>query len=230
MDMITDGLLAEFSKEFQIEALQEDKRFEYLCGFIVVKRHYSETFDPKDVVLGAGGDLGIDAVGIIVNGILITDKDQLEDMLDGNPDYLDVTFIFVQADRGPNFDAAKLGSFGYGVGQFFDPKTKEPRNARIMEFVEIMRAIYARSSKFKRGNPACLLYYVTTGKVVGDASLAARSEKVKEELASLEYFSDVEVTLIGAADILKLYTFSKNAISREFAFPSRQDIPEIFRV
>jgi hypothetical protein len=227
MDMITDGLLAEFSKEFQIEALQEDKRFEYLCGFIVVKRHYSETFDPKDVVLGAGGDLGIDAVGIIVNGILITDKDQLEDMLDGNPDYLDVTFIFVQADRGPNFDAAKLGSFGYGVGQFFDPKTKEPRNARIMEFVEIMRAIYARSSKFKRGNPACLLYYVTTGKVVGDASLAARSEKVKEELASLEYFSDVEVTLIGAADILKLYTFSKNAISREFAFPSRQDIPEI---
>jgi hypothetical protein len=46
MDMITEGLLAEFSKEFQIEALQEDKRFEHLCGFIVVKRHYSETFDP----------------------------------------------------------------------------------------------------------------------------------------------------------------------------------------
>ena len=227
MDMITEGLLAEFSKEFQIEALQEDKRFEHLCGFIVVKRHYSETFDPKEIVVGAGGDLGIDAIGIIVNGILVTDKDQLEDMLDNNPDYLDVAFIFVQADRGSNFEAAKLGSFGYGVGEFFDPNTKEPRNARIMEFVEIMRAIYARSSKFKRGNPACLLYYVTTGKVVGDASLAARSAKVREELASSEYFSEVGVNLIGAADILKLYTFSKNSISREFVFSSRQDIPEI---
>lgn len=227
MDMITEGLLAEFSKEFQIEALQDDKRFEHLCGFIIVKRHYSETFDPKEVVVGSGGDLGIDAIGIIVNGILITEKDQVEDLLDGNPDYLDVTFIFVQADRGSNFEAAKLGSFGYGVGEFFDPDTKEPRSARIIEFVEVMRAIYARSSKFKRGNPACLLYYVTTGKVVGDASLAARAEKVKEELASLEYFSQVEVTLIGAADILKLYTFSKNSISREFVFSSRQDIPEI---
>jgi hypothetical protein len=119
MDMITEGLLAEFSKEFQIEALQEDKRFEHLCGFIVVKRHYSETFDPKEIVVGAGGDLGIDAIGIVVNGILVTDKDQLEDMLGDNPDYLDVVFIFVQADRGSNFEAAKLGSFGYGVGEFF---------------------------------------------------------------------------------------------------------------
>ncbi len=227
MDMITEGLLAEFSKEFQVEALQEDKRFEHLCGFIVVKRHYSETFDPKEIVVGAGGDLGIDAIGIVVNGILVTDKDQLEDMLGDNPDYLDVVFIFVQADRGSNFEAAKLGSFGYGVGEFFDPSTKEPRNARIMDFVEIMRAIYARSSKFKRGNPACLLYYVTTGKVIGDASLTARSTKVTEELTSLEYFSEVAVNLIGAADILKLYTFSKNSISREFVFSSRQDIPEI---
>jgi hypothetical protein len=30
-------------------------------------------------------------------------------MLDNNPDYLDVAFIFVQADRGSNFEAAKLG-------------------------------------------------------------------------------------------------------------------------
>ena len=117
-----------------------------------------------------------------MNGILVTDKDQLDDMLDNNPDYLDVVFIFVQADRGSNFETAKLGSFGYGVSEFFDPNTKEPRNARIMEFVEIMRAIYARSSKFKRGNPTCLLYYVTTGKVVGDASLAARSRKWRASL------------------------------------------------
>ncbi len=41
-------------------------RLERLCGFIVVKLHYSETFDPKEVVLGAGGDLGIDAIGILV--------------------------------------------------------------------------------------------------------------------------------------------------------------------
>ncbi|UPK03064.1 hypothetical protein [Bradyrhizobium sp. 170] len=55
MDMITAGLLAEFTKEFQIENLSEDKRFEHFAGFVVLKRHYSETFDPGNIVAGAGG-------------------------------------------------------------------------------------------------------------------------------------------------------------------------------
>jgi hypothetical protein len=227
MDMITEGLLAEFTKEFQIDSLPEDKRFENFAGFVILKRHYSETFDPGEIVVGEGGDLTIDAIGIIVNGILINDKDALGELFDSNPDYLDVTFVFVQAERSSNFDGAKLGSFGYGVGEFFNPKTKEPRNARVREYVELMRRIYNKSSKFKRGNPSCLLYYVTTGKVLGDASLGNRIDKIKEELGALEYFKEVDVTLIGAADVLKLYNFSKNSISREFIFSSRQDIPEI---
>jgi hypothetical protein len=77
MDMITEGLLAEFTKEFQIDILAEDKRFENFAGFVVLKRHYSETFDPGEIVVGEGGDLTIDAVGIIVNGILVSDKDSL---------------------------------------------------------------------------------------------------------------------------------------------------------
>src|SRR5262249_41640212 len=138
-----------------------------------------------------------------------------------------VTFVFIQAERSSSFDGAKLGSFGYGVSEFFNPETKEPRNQRILEAVELMRRIYNKSSKFKRGNPSCLLYYVTTGKVTGDASLGNRLQKIKEELSELEYFKEVEVTMIGASDILKLYNFSKNSISREFSFGSRQDIPEI---
>jgi hypothetical protein len=227
MDMITEGLLAEFTKEFQIGSLPEDKQFEHFAGFVVLKRHYSETFDPGEIVVGDGGDLAIDAIGIVVNGILVTDTDSLDEIFESNPDYLDVTFVFVQAKRSSSFDGAQLGSFGYGVSEFFNPQTKEPRNARLLEFVEMMRRVYSKSAKFKRGNPSCLLYYVTTGKVTGDASLGNRVEKIKEELSGLEYFKEVEVTLIGASDILKLYNFSKNSISREFAFASRQDIPEI---
>lgn len=227
MDMITSGLLAEFTKEFQIEKLPEDKRFEHFAGFVVLKRHYSETFDPGDIVTGSGGDLTIDAVGIVVNGILINDEDALDELFDTNPDYLDVAFVFVQAERSSSFDGAKLGSFGYGVSEFFDPNTKEPRNERILEAANVMQRIYGSSGKFKRGNPACRLYYVTTGKVQGDASLGNRIDKVKDDLESLEYFNDVEVTLIGASELRKLYNLSRNSISREFNFPSRQDIPEI---
>jgi hypothetical protein len=57
MDMITEGLLAEFTKEFQIEGLPEDKRFEHFTGYVILKRHYSETFDPSEIVVGEGGTL-----------------------------------------------------------------------------------------------------------------------------------------------------------------------------
>ncbi len=133
MDMITEGLLAEFTKEFQISNLSEDKRFEHFAGFIILKRHYSETFDPGDIVVGDGGDLAVDALGIVVNGILINDTDRLEELFDNNPDYLDVTFVFVQAKRSSSFDGAQLGSFGYGVSEFFNTQTREPRTVTFTD-------------------------------------------------------------------------------------------------
>ena len=61
MDLNTTNLLAEFSKEFEVEDLPEDDRFELLASYITAKRHYTETFSPSDVVIG--NDIqGIDAV------------------------------------------------------------------------------------------------------------------------------------------------------------------------
>ena len=227
MDMITTSLLKEFSAEFEIETLAEDERFEHFTSYVAVRQHYSEPFEPGDIVCGAGGDLGIDAVAAIVNGVLITDVEEFQEFLSGNPDYLDVTFIFVQAERSPNFDAAKLGNFGYGVCEFFNPKTLEATNDRIKAAIKLMTEIYSKSGKFKRANPICRLYYATTGKWPGDGALEARRQKVKKELESLEYFSEVEVYPIGATDLQKYYNQTKNSISREFIFADRQDVPEI---
>jgi hypothetical protein len=124
MDLITTSLLTEFSKEYSIESLPEDQRFEIFAAYICVRRHYSETFDPGDIVCGHGGDLGIDAIAIIVNGVLITDVDTLEELINSGADYLDVMFVFVQAERSPSFDASKLGNFAYGAEEFFNPNTK----------------------------------------------------------------------------------------------------------
>jgi len=158
--------------------LPEEVQFEHFAAFITVRRHYSETFDPGDIIVGAGGDLGIDAIAIIVNGVLVTDIDSFEELLEGGVDYLDVMFIFVQAKRSPSFEANAIGNFAYGVQGFFNLEPKQPRNERVTNAA----AIYTRSSKFKRGNPVCRLYYVTTGRWIGDAGLEARRKK-KEQAA-----------------------------------------------
>ena len=223
MDRVTESLLTEFSSERGISHLDEAKRFEHFVSFITVGGHYSESFDTDDISVGAA--TGIDSIAIIVNGSLITDVESLEE-LDSAAD-LDVVFVFVQADRGAGFDAAKLGNFGFATLDFFKEQPTLPRNDKVASAAEIMSAVYKRSSKFKRGNPVCRLYFGTTGKWTGDQTLEARRQGVISDLQATNLFREVTFTPLGADGIQKLYRQTKNAISREFLFENRVVVPEI---
>lgn len=226
MDRITQSLLAEFSKEHDIESLKEDARFEHFAAYLAVRRYHSETFDSDDIVVGSGGDTGIDAIAIIVNGSLITDFDLFKTQAE-KAGSLDVTFIFVQAERSSSFEAAKIGNFSFGVMDFFKDVHVLPRNKAVKEAAEIMSAVYSQAQKFKHGNPICRLFYITTGRWQGDANLETRRSQTETDLKATNLFRDVEFQCIGADGIQKLYSLTKNAISREFTFTNRTVVPEI---
>lgn len=226
MDKVTEGFLSEFSSQFGIETLPEPDRFEHFAAWLTVRRHYSDsTFEPADLVTGSGSDTGIDAIAIIVNNNLVTDVDTVEDLLALNG-YLDVTFVFVQADRSPHFDSAKIGKFGFGVKDFFG-EGKLPRNDAIKNFAEIMDALYEKSGKFRPKNPACHLYYVTTGSWNAEQDLVVRAQAEKSDLMKTELFSDVQLHPIGASQIHRLYRQAKNSISRDFVFDKKVVVPEV---
>ncbi len=166
MDRITKSLLDEFSAESGIGGLPEDRRFEHFSAFLAVSRQVGETFDTEEVVIGSGGDTGIDAIAILVNGVLVSDPELVAELTETN-NLLDATFVFVQAERSASFETAKIGQFGFGVRDFFNEKPTLPRNERVAALAEVMSAVFERSSKFKRGNPSCKLLYVTTGKWLG---------------------------------------------------------------
>jgi hypothetical protein len=226
MDRITKSLLDEFSRDYGLNSLSEDDRFEHLASYVTVHRQYSETFDTSEIVLGEKGGMGIDAIAIIINGGLVTDVDSFNELAD-DAGYLDVTFIFVQADRGAAFDAAKIGNFGFAVLDFFKDTPTLPRSKEIKEAAKLMAAIYDKSSKFKRGNPACRLYYATTGKWTEDQALEARRANVVSDLTGLRVFREVSFTPVGADMLQILYNETKNSIHREFLFPNRTPIPEV---
>lgn len=226
MDRITKSLLDEFSSEAGLTALPEDTRFEHFAAFLTVSKHLGDTFDTNDTATGSGGDIGIDAIAIIVNGALVTDAELVEELAETNG-HIDATFVFVQAERSTNFETAKIGQFGFGVGDFFKDHPALPRNDEVKSAGEVMAAIYARSSKFKRGNPVCRLYYVTAGRWVGDKNLEARRRTVIEDLGQQGIFREVEFEPIGADTIQKLYNQSKNAVARDFTFAERTVVPEI---
>ena len=112
MDRITASLLSEFSRDHGLESLSEDKQFEHFTSYLAVSRHHGETFDSADIVTGAGNDSGIDGLAIIVNGSLIDEPQEINDLLAHNG-YLDVSFIFVQAERSSSFETAKIGQLEF---------------------------------------------------------------------------------------------------------------------
>jgi AIPR protein len=224
MNKIVAAILQEFSKSNGIEALDEPDRFEYLTAYLTIRRHFSRALDLKDVVLGKGGDTGLDAIAIIVNGALMTDVDQVQEMLDQNG-YLEATFIFVQAERSSSFDGAKIGTIGNGVEDFFRDVPQMTRNDDVQEAAEIKAAIYERAPSFRR-LPACHIYYVTTGQWTDDADLVARKKIEVAKLAVPGMF-DVSFVAYGADDIMRLHTSAKNAVVRTFTWDQKVKIPSI---
>lgn len=226
MDLITKSLLTEFIDEQGLASLAEDKQFEHFASFLTVGRLLSESFDTSDIVIGSGGDTGIDAIAIIVNGSLVDDDAAVEEFVERNG-YLDVSFIFVQAERSSSFETKKIGQFSYGVLDFFKDKPSLPRSKEITKLGRIMSAIYKQSSKFKRGNPTCRLYYVTTGVWTGDAALDARRRAAVDDLTALRIFRSVEFIPVDAEGIQRLNRESRNSVSREFDFALKAVVPNI---
>jgi hypothetical protein len=216
MDQITENLLANLSSEYELTHLNESKQFENFVAHLIVGREQSETFDPKEIVVGdgkdtkGGGDTGIDAIAIIINHDLIVDLDEFQE-LDSEAKSLDVQFIFIQAETSSGFDGAKILTFGQGVTDFFRQVPQLKQNDKVEAFSEIKRAILKKVTKFKYGNPTCKLFYVTTGKVIEDQILEARMAIVKTDLEALGLFREIDFTRIGGEGISRMYQRSKNA-------------------
>ncbi len=226
MDRITKSLLDEFILENGIQALSEETAFEHFAGSLATQGYYADSISSEDISVGAGGDCGIDCIAVLVNGSLVTEPEEVQDLAETNS-YLDVAFVFTQAERTGAFETAKIGQFAFGVRDFFSEKPQLVQNDRIKHYGRIAREIFARSKFFKKGNPQCLMYYVTTGKWTNDANLVNRTEGARKDVDDLGLFRKTSFECVGAEWLQRLSREVQNAISTEIVFSERTVIPEM---
>lgn len=226
MDQITKSLLDEFKANQSLHSMKDSDAFERLGSFCVMSREFGESFNIEDVSMGGGNDIAIDGLAMIVNGSLVTTTDEITDLADTNK-FLDVGFIFVQCKTSSSFSSADVGSFCFGVEDFFSAKPKLPQNPEIKEALKLKNAIYLRGALFTRGKPSCRLHYITTGKWQDDANIQARIDVGKKALEDTGLFSTVSITPMDADGLFKAYQATKNQVSREFKFESKTLLPAI---
>ncbi len=226
MDRITRRLLDEFRDTQELGQLDESAQFERLAIFCIGSKEYGDDFDVESLCVGGGQDLGLDGIAILVNGSLVTNPEEVDDLLATNS-YIEARFIFVQAKTAASFSSSEIGSFAFGVKEFFSENLRFVANEGVTEFREVEARIYEHSPHFRRGKPICSLYYVTTGKWQDDPNLAGRIDAGREDLEETGLFSNVIFQPVDADLLYRLYQDTKNVVSVEFQFNNRTSLPEI---
>ena len=222
MDKFTKGLLNTFRETFG-GPIGEPELFEQFAGHLSVSTVYQDHFEADDICVGAGNDTAIDAVGIIVNGQLITDIEQLADFGKGS---LAVTFIFVQAKSGTKFKAAEIGSFLYGVKDFFSDEPTLVRNTDIDHLAAITSTLYSHAGRMQPEKPRCLCFFATAGKWSAPEDPAARAKAGVHDLEDLNMFASVSFHPLGASDLHRMWNKRVNKVKAKINFPNRIVIPE----
>lgn len=224
MDRITKKLIEDFLNAQEMSSDGESDDFEFFTNYTIFSNDYSKTFDVKFVTVGKGSDTGIDGIGIIVNGNLVEDVDEIDDLLKVNG-FLEVTYIFTQSKTSSNFETKDINQFFSGVLDFFSEAPRLSRNDDVKKFSEISEHLLDNAHDLKN-KPTCKIYYVTTGVFNSDQNISAVVDTFKENMKNYNLFEEVKIEIFGANEIGNLYRKSKNPISTKFNFVNKISLPE----
>lgn len=225
MDRITESLIEELLNNLELDSQGVSKDFEKLVNYSIISNEYSKTFEVDSVTVGDGNDTGVDGIAIIVNGQLIENKEEIDDIIERNGS-LEVKYIFNQAKTSSSFNSGEIGTFLFGINDFFASAPTLVRNESIERFAEISNYLYSKASYFTE-NPDLKAFYVTTGKWIDDQNLTAVISQGHDNLESKNLFDEVTITPLGAREIAKSYRKTKEAISTSFVFNNRVTLPNI---
>ena len=200
MNTITKSLMSNFLQSQEFPRGKESEDFEKFAAYSILRKVYGQEFDLDDILIGEGEDTGIDALAILVNGSLVNSIEDIQELEEKN-NYLDVSYIFIQAKTSSSFDVSKMGTFCRGVEDFFLDTYKLRRNEKICHKLELHNFLMDRVISFS-SNPQCMYYYVCTG--YWDDSLQDQRnilENTKNVLTKASMFSHISYKICGANEI-----------------------------
>jgi hypothetical protein len=229
MDAIISHQLNEFQKKYALTKLGESEAFEHFVNYCIVSRISPERFSFEDIGIGGGGDGGIDGIAIIVNGILISSTEEIDDLRE-KLGFLDVKFILIQSKTSNNFDSGDIGKFIDGVRNYFSKKPGGAIGSELKAAIDLKEYIYSWSWCMTK-NPDLLMYYATTGKWNNDQNLQNRIDRGLSDLRSENIFDKEESSVrffpVDSQYLQNLCREIQNKIRRQIDFERHIVLPKI---
>ena len=232
MDRILQSFVDNYKSDFSIIESDTSKLFEYFANYCVISKHLPEAYRNdihmhEKVHTGAGGDYGIDGIAIYIDDDkYISNLEQAKELIGNQP--FSVTFIFVQSKTSASFDSGDMLKTGYGVEKLFKGNIKSANKA-IQRYAEIISYIFDKAVNFKK-EPECFIYYITTGKWVGDSFLSDIVNKITENLKKLGFHLKINFIPRDCDKIQTTYREISNTVTKKINVAKSLPFPKILDV
>jgi hypothetical protein len=214
--------LRDYANSNALVAFSQEKQFEIYSIFCVLNGFLGENVDAYDVHL-EGDEFGVDGIAIIIQGELVTNRQEAEEKLDAiiNPS---VEFIFFQAKTSTSYDYGDISKFFDAVSGFFDGSLSGESDA-IDDLMKAMEAIYERG--VGKRNPKVSCYYVATGNYEQPSRIEKLRQAFRVQLEELNIFDgkSIAIEMAGAKDLQQWYRAATTAVEVEIEFPRNVVMP-----
>jgi len=167
LELIVKSKFQRFKSMAGLEAMKDDAAFERFVIHSILSHHQPGIFASdgellENICVGGPNDTGLDGIAIKLNDLLITGKEDAEDLLERSKSAA-IEFIFLQAKYKESFEAGEFKKLVVGVRDFLAQSPAQPANEKVKNWLEIKDYLVSDNVvQMWEGNPKVWLYFVWT--------------------------------------------------------------------
>lgn len=234
LQTLTGKRVAKFARDFGFEGFEAVQFERYVAANYLFQYIRDDVNLIEQTVLGGGNDEGIDIGAVIVNGRIVFEPEEIDDLtseLGANT----AKVIFIQAKTSESYDSKLIAKFLHGVEAVtrYAIKPKSVRlPPRLVDLASLIDRIAESGDKFQESRIPCELYYVTTSS--NDGKSARAELQVTEAIARIRklgfYTEGLKIRTHGHEELSAKQKERHGPQRVPFNFEKRQTIPATDRV
>ena len=234
MHTLTSKRVAKFSRDFGFTGTEAEQFERYVAANYLFQYVGDSVELIESSVLGGGSDEGIDIAAVVVNGKIVNEPDEIEELI-AEQAANSAKVIFIQAKTSESYDSKLIAKFLHGV-ESVTKYAMKPKSLtlppRLVDLASLIDRIAESGDKFQDSRIPCELYYVTTSPNDGeDARGELQVSQAMQRIRDIGAYSEGFRLRTQGHEALAAKQKERHGPQKvQFTFEKRQTIPATERV
>ena len=234
MHTLTSKRVAKFARDFGFDGNEADKFERYVAANYLFQYLKDNVELIEASVLGGGKDEGIDVAAVVVNGKVVFEPNEIDDLI-ADQGANTAKVIFIQTKTSESYDSKLIAKFLHGV-EAVTKYAMKPKSIdlppRLVDLADLIDRIAESGDKFQENRIPCELYYVTTSANDGrDAQGELQVSQAIERIRQIGAYSEgLKLRTHGHEELAAKQKERHGPQNVQFNFEKRQTIPATDRV